>query len=362
MSSRRRLKHYSEQELEELLHAPATSGLRNVLSFGRTSSDVSSPGDVSTPGGVSSSGHNLAPRSGGLAPVRLSDLPVPPLLETEKRIEAPPDDVLSPGDITSSDVTPTVSAIASDDSTPGDVLSPGDVPTSSRTPFRLSRQRILPIPELIYRTADGIAVEPKRVQRATLVQHGHSPTEQLVYQILYNAGVPDSSHPAWRDVQIGYDRLARQTGITKRNIIPLMHRLEKKLSIDVAEYQDSTRNLARKYRVFNMTEVLERRRKAHMEFVIRHRGVEFVFAAGPGDVSSPGDIASSGTPASPGDVPTPAPGDVSTPAPGDKTSPLLGSSFRKKLGTSSTGVPAPPVIATAIINEFGFLDDAALRH
>lgn len=133
----------------------------------------------------------------------------------------------------------------------------------------------------MYQDRDGAYVDPKRVRHATLVQHGHSPTEQLVYQTLWSQG-GQGDGDAYRDVQIGYDRIAGHSGIQKRNIISIMHRLKEKLAIEVLQEQDSARNIARKYRVYGVAQILERRRKAGLEYVVRHKGVDFVFPQTPG--------------------------------------------------------------------------------
>jgi hypothetical protein len=116
-----------------------------------------------------------------------------------------------------------------------------------------------------------------------LVQQGHSPTEHLVYQILWSLG-NQGDRDAYRDVQIGYDRIARHSGIQKRNIISIMHRLQEKLAIEVLQEQDSSRSIARLYRVYGVAEILERRQKAGLQYVVRHKGVDFVFPQIPGDI------------------------------------------------------------------------------
>src|ERR1051325_10690647 len=116
MPSRRRLDHYTEEELEELLHAPATSGLRNVLSFGRKRNDATPedilrcdpappPDDVLKPGDVLSSGPTPDARS-GLQRVTTSDFPTLPFSHTG---------------------TPDIPSVLlpSDNSSPGDELSLG---------------------------------------------------------------------------------------------------------------------------------------------------------------------------------------------------------------------------------------------
>jgi len=281
MASRRKLERFTEQELEELLHGPATSGLRNVLAFGRgqagpgvdgSPGDDQPPADASTPGDVKApaippSGPSVA-TSPGDAPT-LDDLTAP-------------EPISSPG----AGLMRRTAAQESPDPAAGAAR-----PAPAKAPPPFSRQRTSPDGRLVYRTAEGVCVDPRRVRRASLVQHGHSPTEHLLYQVLYDLGTAADGWPGAREVQIGYDRLARQSGITKRNIIPIMRRLEQKLALEVIQEEDSARNIARRYRVYGLSEILGRRERAGMLYVIRHKGVDFVFPSY-GDVTSPDDVSS----------------------------------------------------------------------
>src|SRR5579872_629004 len=269
--------------------------------------------------------------------------------------------VLPPNSSGSGPREPAIQQRASDDarSAPSEGARPaascvvslaGDAEPSPRgaTQVLSSRGQTIPSTQLAFRTADGAYVESRRVHRADLVQQGHSPAEQIVYQILYNAGSTSPGHPGAREVQMGYDRLARKAAITKRNIISIMKRLEQKLALEILQEQDSARQIARRYRVFGMAAILERRRRVGMLYVIRHGGVEFVFpqtsktssslsaggVSSPGDVSTPGDDTSSGAELSPGDRPSTIPGDRLTADPGDAVSPLLRTT-RNPVGTST---------------------------
>jgi hypothetical protein len=268
MASRRKLNHFTEEELEELLHAPATTGLRNVLSFGRTPppDDIAAPGDDTSPGVVPSSDDLTAAE--GVA--SSGDQPSPGVAIAPEEAAAPPpspETLSSPGDDRPSDVATTPDEVT----TSADGRSPADE-------IQIARGRVRPRTGLVFRTPGGQTVDALRVQRASTVQHGHSPTEQLLYQILFDQG-SGSGGAAYRETQIGYDRLSRQSGITKRNIIPIMHRLQEKLAIEMVQEQDSSHSVARRYRVYAAGEILERRRRAGMQFVVRHKGVDFVFPA-----------------------------------------------------------------------------------
>ena len=130
----------------------------------------------------------------------------------------------------------------------------------------------------------GAPVDPQRVRNATLVQHGHSPTEHIVYLALWAAGLKTGS--GYREISIGYDKISRQTGIAKRNIQEILKRLHLKKSLDVIGAEISATRTGKLYRVYDMTAILERRRQAGLIWVVRHKGIDFVFPSTVADVST----------------------------------------------------------------------------
>lgn len=304
MASRRKLERFTEQELEELLHGPATSGLRNVLAFGRGQAGPGvdgSPGDDKPPADASTPGDVKTPAIPPPDPSLRKGQESPCVPSMKHGIDPSSGVATSPGDAPTLDDLTTPEPISSpgaglmrrtaEQESPDPAAGAARRPAPAKTPPPFSRQRTSPDGRLVYRTAEGVCVDPRRVRRASLVQHGHSPTEHLLYQVLYDLGTAADGPPGAREVQIGYDRLARQSGITKRNIIPIMRRLEQKLALEVIQEEDSARNIARRYRVYGLTEILGRRERAGMLYVIRHKGVDFVFPSY-GDVTSPDDVSS----------------------------------------------------------------------
>lgn len=124
---------------------------------------------------------------------------------------------------------------------------------------------------------EGNAIEASRCRPATLVQHGHTSGEHALYMALWNVGGPPDRKDAYRDVTIGYDKLAAQTRGSKRNVQRLVEILKRKLAIEVLLEEDSGRRQGKTYRIYGMAEVLRRRREAGYSWTFRNRSaVELV--------------------------------------------------------------------------------------
>lgn len=106
---------------------------------------------------------------------------------------------------------------------------------------------------------------------------GHSPTEHLIYSVMWAAGRPEgSAEDAPRLVQMSQPELARRVGITERNLRIAIIRLIEKLAVEeVAGYTKDTK-APRTYRVFSEAEIIQKRREAGLVWVIRRKGVQFV--------------------------------------------------------------------------------------
>src|SRR5215831_11381982 len=63
---------------------------------------------------------------------------------------------------------------------------------------------------------EGNTIDASRCKPAVLVQHGHTSGEHAVYVALWNLGGPPDRKDAYRDVTIGYGKLAAQSGGSKR--------------------------------------------------------------------------------------------------------------------------------------------------
>ena len=124
---------------------------------------------------------------------------------------------------------------------------------------------------------DGLnrPVDSKYVRACNPVQDGHSPTEQMVYQSLWNQG--RAGGDGYRIVSRGYDRIAHDNGLSKRNVQRVMESLIEKLSIEILESEISADRVGKTYKLWNAGHILKRRSEAGLKCVYRNRtAVELV--------------------------------------------------------------------------------------
>jgi hypothetical protein len=128
------------------------------------------------------------------------------------------------------------------------------------------------------RTVDAlIKVRQSRLRKAEIVEDGHSSAEQAVYDALWNTARPiPGSDSADRFTRIGYDRLAKITGLSWVSVKANLRSLQRKLAIDVVANENSATQEGKAYRVYSRRVILERRRRAGLEWVRRTRGVELL--------------------------------------------------------------------------------------
>lgn len=119
-----------------------------------------------------------------------------------------------------------------------------------------------------------------RIRKATMVEDGHSLAEQAVYEVLWEASSPvsDLVH-ADRTIRIGYHRLAQMTRLSWVSVKSNLRTLEKKLAIEVTGSENSATREGKCYLVYSRPSILERRKRAGLEWVRRTRGVELLSQA-----------------------------------------------------------------------------------
>ena len=119
-----------------------------------------------------------------------------------------------------------------------------------------------------------------RIRRATMVEDGHSLAEQAVYEVLWQAASPVSDvADANRTIRIGYHRLAQMTRLSWVSVKSNLRTLERKLAIEVTGSENSATREGKCYLVYSRTSILERRKRAGLEWVRRNRGVELLSQA-----------------------------------------------------------------------------------
>jgi hypothetical protein len=119
-----------------------------------------------------------------------------------------------------------------------------------------------------------------RIWKAQAVEDGHSLAEQAVYEALWSVAFPvNESEHADRTIRIGYHRLAQITRLSWVSVKANLRSLEKKLAIQVIASENSATQEGKSYHVYSRPAILDRRRKAGLEWVRRTRGVELLSLA-----------------------------------------------------------------------------------
>ena len=127
-----------------------------------------------------------------------------------------------------------------------------------------------------------------KVRRCVLAQDGHSLGEEAIYQALWRAGRPESSDPnGSRSVRMGAADVGYKVNMAKKNVRQNISKLYEKLALEILEDFETISSQARLYRVFSYKQILERRRAAGLEYVLRNKGVVFCSKDGGEVVSSP---------------------------------------------------------------------------
>ena len=129
-------------------------------------------------------------------------------------------------------------------------------------------------------TTDVPGLGKRRYHRCVFVQEAHTPGEQAVLTGLYRLGknprfgqvLPDGSFR----VSVSLVELGRQIAMHETNVRLNMRNLIEKLAIEQVRPEDKKQQSAREYRVYTFKQILERRREAGLEWVVKGRGVRFV--------------------------------------------------------------------------------------
>ena len=145
-------------------------------------------------------------------------------------------------------------------------------------PGQATAPKLAPAPPEQFRTSRN--GRQSRIRKAVLAEDGHSLAEQAVYDALWNAASPlTGQEQSDRTLRIGYHRLAQITRLSWVSVKANLRSLEKKLAIEVVASENSAAQEGKAYRVYSRTAILERRKRAGLEWVRRTRGVELLSLA-----------------------------------------------------------------------------------
>lgn len=146
---------------------------------------------------------------------------------------------------------------------------------------------------------ERLRVHGQRIHRCHQIHDAHTPGEQLVLAALFVLGGDHGlAEPGGaRIVSISLAQLAERISMHETNVRFNVRSLIGKLAMEVVELEDRKKQSARRYRVYSPEQILERRRRAGLEWVIKNRGVHFV-DPGSGSVISqlPGSVSLAGSP------------------------------------------------------------------
>jgi hypothetical protein len=113
-----------------------------------------------------------------------------------------------------------------------------------------------------------------RIQQCAASHDGHSLGEEVLYQALWKAAHPESAETA--TIRIGWRGMSQLCRMTPKNCKINTRRLMRKLALEVLSPYNTPESIGTTYRIYSDQAILQRRRAAGMEWVVRSRGVEFV--------------------------------------------------------------------------------------
>jgi hypothetical protein len=216
-----------------------------------------------------------------------------------------------------------------------------------------------------------------KIQRCVLAQDGHSNGEQVLYVALWNEAKPERDD--LRIITMGMGALSRLARMDISNVRKNIRSLVEKLSIEIIADEISDVQQGKTYRIFSYRRILENRRQAGLEWIIKSKGVTFIDPTQYGIAIPTGDIPGARTLPALSELPPPAAshiqaGTPSNPPPASSSKPpappagISQRPYRKELSNhpkqpnqkpSSTEIPPdlPPKLRQLLPS----FDDAAVR-
>jgi len=221
------------------------------------------------------------PGMGGYLSFLNGPVPLPHLQETGTAFTQRPGVDLGPGSAEPPvlNSSPEIARNPVVDSNPQTALTPGKrdiIPEPNTSPGVISSTN--------YGSADTTpevvslpAVVPGhrlRIRRCAAAHDGHSLGEEVLYQSLWKAAQPESAET--RTIVVGWRGMSQLCRMTPKNCKINTQRLIRKLALEVLSPYNTPESIGTTYRVFSTQAILQRRREAKLEWVVRSRGVEFV--------------------------------------------------------------------------------------
>ena len=110
------------------------------------------------------------------------------------------------------------------------------------------------------------------------VQDGHTSGEQIAYQLLwaYARRFGQNENEGSYLVDASLARICELLRSDHKNVKRLLHSLEEKLAIEVVQPADCKLGIPTRYRVYSHGQILDRRRRAGLVWVVRTRTTRFI--------------------------------------------------------------------------------------
>jgi hypothetical protein len=157
---------------------------------------------------------------------------------------------------------------------PGPISPPGVVSTAAPAmTSETARTGLASTPEVVSIPA-ALPGHRLRIRRCAATHDGHSLGEEVLYQAIWKAARPESAEA--RTIVIGWRGMSQLCRMTPKNCKINTQRLMRKLALEVLSPYNTPESIGTTYRVYSDQAILERRRAAGLEWVVRSRGVEFV--------------------------------------------------------------------------------------
>ena len=158
-------------------------------------------------------------------------------------------------------------------STPPSVTTAGPETRHHGQPTVHQDTVIAPTPEVV--SFPAVAPGQRlRIRKCAATHDGHSLGEEVLYQALWKAATADSA--GTRTIVIGWRGMSQLCRMTPKNCKINTQRLIRKLALEVLSPYNTPESIGTTYRVYSDQAILQRRREAGLEWVVRSRGVEFV--------------------------------------------------------------------------------------
>ncbi|MGH9453437.1 MAG: hypothetical protein ACRD2O_05650 [Terriglobia bacterium] len=121
-----------------------------------------------------------------------------------------------------------------------------------------------------------------RLRRCTEPRDAHTPGEQALLDAFYRL----AKDPRWGRLQtdgsflvsVPLTELAEEAALHETNVRSNLRGLIRKLALEILRPENQKLQSPREYRVYNGGQIMDRRRAAGLEWVIKTRGVTFVSA------------------------------------------------------------------------------------